>query len=367
MNPLDTYIVRGILKWWITGQIVFSLLYLMSQLIRVAPLFADSGVSNLLSPGTFGVLVPIWAWSLLPSFMVAVFMQAAGMAEQGELTAVSSAGIRTWRLARWPMVLGLAFFCVSVWAWTWAVPATQQVFHNAVKRVMARGIVNSLGPGVFHHPVDGVVFYADRMDADSRYRGVYLEQNGGTGMRVLVAETALVTLLSETETLRIVLREGELILPGEQLNVVSFREMVFQVNIGLALHTGMRHFSSVAEMASLALFRKIRGGTARRAETFEFFRRLSRPLEGLLLVLISIMLSFRVAWKYRFTAIAVSVAIFLVSQVLQRALELAMQTDILSPPVAACVPTAIFLMAAGVVGASGMSPYLSRSLFVVKK
>lgn len=364
MNPLDTYIVRGIVKWWVAGQVLFSLLYLISQMIRVAPLFAESGVSNLLSPGIFGALVPIWAWSLLPSFMVAVFMQAAWMSEQGELTAVSSAGIHTLRLARWPMVLGLVFFGVSVWAWSWAVPVTQQMFHNAVQRVMARGIVNSLGPGVFHHPVDGVVFYADGMDADDRYRGVYLEQTGGTRMRILVAETALITLLSDRETLRILLREGELILPGEQLSVVSFREMVFQVNIGLALHAGMRHFSPVTAMASPALFRKLREGNAGRAETFEFFRRLSRPLEGLLLVLISLMLAFRVAWKYRFTAIAASVVMFLVSQVLQRALEVAMQSDVLSPPVAACIPSAIFLITAG---AWGMSLNLSRSLLVVKK
>ena len=123
MLRLGLYIVRQMLPWMGASLFGAVVVFLASQLLRIAPVFAGAhaGASELAA--ALGLLViPVIGWALTPAFAISIFAVAGGMSARGEITALDSAGIDRSRLIVGPCLLGLLMTAASAWIWLEAAP-----------------------------------------------------------------------------------------------------------------------------------------------------------------------------------------------------------------------------------------------------
>ena len=354
MNPVDIHIGKGIVRWCIVMQAGISLIFLATQSVRLAPILSD------ISPGVETVramvfaLVPVWAWTLLPSFMLAVFLKSAIMTRQGELTAIYSAGITMLRTARWPLIIAGVFFGLSVWLWLFAVPAAQNNLRVSMQKMLAGGVVQAFVPGRFVSPVNGITFYANGGGGDegggdgTTFHGVYLQHQHYGRQRILVAEKAEVRL-EDGARLSIRLYNGNLFFSDAQLTAMTFSNMKVRFPLKEAIQLKTDFLPEEETVSSGRLLRYLIDGTASNREAFEIFRRVSKTVGFLMISLISVALAFRLFWTSPGAAICVGIVCFLGWHILLRASELWMTAGVLGPCWAGCLPLFVF-PAGGVIG-----------------
>ena len=347
MNPVDGNVTRGIVRWCIVLQVCTSLIFVMTQSARLAPIFFGVSDAGALGHGLILALVPVWSWTLLPSFMLATFIVAGSMAENGTMTALHAAGVSPLRISRWPAVIGVIFFGVSAGMSIWAVPAAERKFHATVQKILYQGVTGALDAGTFVRPVDGVLFFASDKQSQTVFNGVYLERRVGAQTQLLVAEEADIAADSTAGQLRIALRKGELFVPGDTLTVLSFDTLNMRVPIEDAIQKKSDLLSDVESAATGQLLRAVSTHKTTRAERFELYRRLTQPLAFLLVALLSIGLAFRVFWAHRYVAIGTSLSLFVMSQLISRGGAVWMDAGILSPVMAALLSPGLFLGVTG--------------------
>ncbi|MBN2718750.1 MAG: LptF/LptG family permease [Deltaproteobacteria bacterium] len=354
MNPVDIHMTRAIVRWCAIVQVCISLMFIITQSARLAPVLAASPSGAQLFLVIRHALIPVWSWTLLPSFILAVFIVSGAMVAQGEQTALHGAGISPWRLSRQPLIIGGVFVAISAWMALSAVPAAQRKFKQALQQMVAGGIADTLVPGTFVQPTDDVLFFADGKDAEGRFQGVYMEYPEERAVRILVAESAEITLAAPRHRLNIAVRNGELFFAGNQLTVFSFEKLHLSLSLKKAVATRSDFLPETALASSHRLLRKTAAGKASRMESFEIHRRIAQPVGFALIAILSVVLAFLIPWQHRYAAMGAGIALFVLSQTLTRGAQAWLHAGILSPLSAATCPFLLLLLTA-VVGYAGMA------------
>ena len=340
MNPIDSNIAKRLMLW--TGTTLFSALtvFMATQALRLAPFFAASSLSVIQTLQLiFFFQIPVTGWAITPAFIISVFAVAGAMSAKGEFTAIDSAGISRIRLLAVPSVFLLFLFTASTFIWIWAAPLSIKRFRSLAQHAALEKIISDLDDRIFNNPLPGLIFYADKKESFSQFTGIYIQTAANNKKIHLFAKSATLNINPRHKTLDILLRSGDLFIPGRtapqhgQLpdNIsASFKNMTVSISLDFKVDSQMQFIPLQLTKSTYELTKQPPASIKPQIWNFELWRRVARPFEFLLTGILTLFLSFFVTWQKRWKAYLAAAALFFWVHILSRGGEVLMQAGHLS-------------------------------------
>jgi lipopolysaccharide export system permease protein len=338
------YIVKQIIPWVILTMAALALLFLTSQLLRVAPVFVGAGVSMGEGLTAIGLLlVPVFSWSLTPAFALAVFAAAGRLSRDGELTAFHAAGLSRYELSKGPVALALVLTMLSAWLWLVAAPAAQAALRKTAINLAGRALTGRIQPGIFAEPLEGLTFFADRRTTKSTFQGVFVEDARNPNKTIqFVASEAHIHMDPSTDRMALNLKKGRAFFSENNLDrlqaTLSFERFSFPVSLVEELENRLDFLPKLLAASTTHLTSPPPPGTNEVEWQFALWRRIAGPLGFLSLALLSITLSFATNFKNQPMAICLAAILFLAYHLLGRLGESLMQGGNMGGIAAALLP-----------------------------
>jgi lipopolysaccharide export LptBFGC system permease protein LptF len=358
MLRLCLYIVRQTIPWMGASLFGAAVVFLASQLLRIAPVFAGAhaGASELAA--ALGLLViPVIGWALTPAFAISVFAVAGGMSARGEITALDSAGIDRWRLIAGPCLLGILVTAASAWIWLEAAPRSQRVLRQVAIDIAGKALVAGVEPGRFVEPARGLVMFANTRD-DGTFGGVLLEDARQDGRAIqIVAKEATVTFQPGDRSLELEFHDGHAFVEnglGAPPAALGFK--VLEVNVSVLDELGERlgFLPWVMSVSTERLLGDPPKGVSTSRWSYALWRRIGGPVGFMAMALVTMYLAFRGQWRRRGMAVGVAAAIFLGYHVAGRLGENLLDAGIIGAPAAALAPAATVILFISIVYTTGL-------------
>ncbi len=358
MFRLGLYIVRQMLPWMGASLFGAAVVFLASQLLRIAPVFAGAhaGASELAA--ALGLRVsPVIGWALTPAFAISVFAVAGGMSARGEITGLDSAGIGRARLIVGPCLLGILVTAASAWIWLEAAPRSQRALREIAMDIAGQALVSSVEPGRFVEPARGLVMFVDAVD-DGTFKGVLVEDARRDGRAIqIIAREATARFQQGDRTLELKLRDGHAFMEnGLGVPPAALGFEVLEVSVPVLDELGERlgFLPWVMSVTTGRLLGDPPGGVSTSRWSYALWRRIGGPVGFMAMALVTMFLAFRGQWRRRGMAVGVAAAIFLGYHVAGRLGENLLDAGIIDAPAAALVPAATVLVFISIVYATGL-------------
>jgi lipopolysaccharide export system permease protein len=348
VRRLAFYIALRMLPWAAAALLCAALLFLATQLLRIAPALA-------LADASFGeiardlglLLVPVCGFALPPAFAVAVFAVGGRMAEDGELVALDAAGIPRTATALGPLALASILATASGSIWLAGAPAACRALRADALRLGSRAVAARIEPGRFEEPFPGVTVFADAAEG-GRLRGVFLA-DGRDASRELQVTAARAELTGSPDgAASMTLEDGEAFASlGGEGHPAAIRFESLSLRAPSSGWRGATDGFLPDELAesTLSLLGPPPEGSDAGAWGFALWRRVAGPIGFLALALASTALAFALPWRRRGLAVACAAALFLAFHAAGRLGELLLARGSLGPAAAALAPGAIVLAA----------------------
>jgi lipopolysaccharide export LptBFGC system permease protein LptF len=355
---LTRYLFGQIAPWLGIAVVGAALLFLTTQLIRVAPVFVGAGASALeIMSGLGLLLVPVVGWSLTPAFAIAVFAVVGRMDADGELTALDAAGIGRLRLAAAPLLVACVLAGLAAWIWLDAGPRSQARLRQMAADLAGRAVAGQIQPGRFSQPLPGVTVYADGA-ADGGYRGVLIEDTRQRSRPLrLIARRAAVRYQPAGPALAFRLQDGQAFVGGRRAPVAVGFE---QLDIGISLNDELgRRLGFLPWLMAVPTSRLVDPPPAHVSPAkwgFALWRRVAGPCGLVALALAATVLALGGRWRRRGFAVAAAAGLFLLYHLLSRLGESLALDGAVDPALAALGPAAAVVLLAFVLG-----PWFSRA------
>ncbi len=343
MYRLSIYFLRRFIPWLIIAICAIVLIFLTTQLIRVAPVFLGAGAGPWdTGKGIALLLIPVITWSLTPAFILAAFGVAGRMVQNGERVALDASGI-----GPKPAIIGSSGLLVvltslSGWLWLAASPGSQTTLRQMAARFAGNALTQRFEPGVFLQPHDGITFYADQKNSN-KFEGVFLEDaRDGARPVQLVATSGVVLFQPQSTTVVIRLVEGTAFLepgptptPGSAL---SFDALELKFSLAETVERRLEFLPAVRAAPTAHLLTSSAAGISARTQAFALWRRVAGPAGFALMAALSIYLAFGHRWRRRQLAIAAACGVFAAFHLFGRMCESLWEREYLSGPQAALAP-----------------------------
>ncbi|MBN2340528.1 MAG: LptF/LptG family permease [Deltaproteobacteria bacterium] len=346
MTQIDRYMLKRLFVWILVSQTIASFLFIVTQVSRLAPLFAGTEDFLGVCMALMWVQVPVWGWALGPATAIAIFSVAGAMAQRGELVATDSVGISRKRLLRWPVLMTCAILGISTWIWGSAAPQAQQQLRQWVSQSLSGAMVAAILPGQMVSPMENVTMYVDSKLSPGEFQGVVFSRTSFGQTYLVAAQTALVNVSADAAVVRILLRNGDLfhLSQGDDATVLHFGSLAIEVSVRNEIRSKMDFLPDVMAMSSTQLIQRVFCGSSKRFEQFELFRRAAKPMEFGLLALIAFIFAFSRQRKTRTAGFAAVLILFSATYLAARGGEVAMQHGILPPFFSAFMSSLILIL-----------------------
>ena len=343
-----SYLLKKTVPWFVIGLMGAVSLFLISQVMRIAPVFvgADLGFGGL-AWALFLLLVPVLGWALTPAMLFALFMAAGDLAEKGELIGFLALGISRAGLLKGLLWLSISVSAASAVIWMYGAPLGTSALFGLAKAACMQSIVNEINPGQIVSPAPGLTFFAEKSLGQGRFENVFVAAETGEQHLEIVAKSGHITGDAE-RFLSLRFRQGHLFVNprgtghSAALTTISFE--VFDISHPLSDTLSARLDFIPAHLgADLdALLGPPPPGTEKRTWQYNLWRRVAMPVGCLLLSLVGVGWAFSRNWRTRGDAVTVALLLFAAYHLLARWGETLMHASDLPPPVAAFWPLLLF-------------------------
>jgi lipopolysaccharide export LptBFGC system permease protein LptF len=365
MVRLFRYLLLQLLGWVLLAVAGAAALFLVSQILRVAPVFAGAGAGPWTAATALAwLLVPILGWSLAPALVVAIFAVFGRMEADGELTAVDAAGVARWRLAAAPLALALALAGVAGWIALDTGPACQRALRARAFELAGDALVGRARPGVFHSPAPGVTLYARGIETDAapgrgsralRLESVLLEDaRDAARPALLLARRAVARFDPQGGAIEARLSEGTAFFgraDGAEA-MVEFDDLRLEVDVLGDLAGRLGFIPGVLTASTPELLGPPPPGVPALEWSFAFWRRIAAPVGLLALAAAALAIALSSRLRGRGAGVAAAAALFLGFHLAGRLGESLTLEGSIPAWLAALAPAAIVLAAACIAGTS---------------
>lgn len=211
MKILDKYIFRELLGPFILGVVVFTFVMLANIIIRLMDMFISKGIGAMNSLTLLGLsTVYILVMTIPMSVLLAVLVGFSRLSADSEITAMRASGISMHRLM--PSVLvfaGMAYLITST-IYIQVLPKSNQKLREMRFELFQTQASIGVKPHVFNTNFNEVVIYVNEVDHDLQtLHGVFIADNRNKKQPiVIVAEEGRETLLEDTKTINLRLKNG---------------------------------------------------------------------------------------------------------------------------------------------------------------
>lgn len=274
-------------------------------------------IIGLTSIGYLTILVPV-------GLFLAVMLALGRLYIDSEMTAIHAGGLGPLQvykpIALVSLVLSVILAWLSLYVSPWAA-GQAQVIAETSKQAAGLG---ALEPGRFRAD-NGVVFYADGLDADGNLTNIFLQRRRASHIELAVAQTG--QILKKSNETTIVLRNGRRY-EGEP-GTLGFRIVQFAEH-GIPVMTAGSSASS-PDRESLSSWQLLQSDSL--ADKAELHWRLSAPISAMLLSLLAVPLARTRPRQGRYGKLGIGIAIYLVYANLLGATQVWIQQGTLPPAI----------------------------------
>lgn len=211
LQTLDRYLAREILLPFVAGLVFLTQLLIATQLLAQSEVLLGSGVSALdvvwvaiaLTPHFLGYVLPI-------AFLLGCVLGVGRLAEDREIIALGSAGISPIRLARAPLLLGVAVAALALFVALRLEPAGLRSARLRLNDVIRKNLTNDVKGGMFFDEIPGLTVYVE--DAKhGGWRNVLISDRTDPRAPLLaLSRTGRLEPTGPEDSLRLLLDDGEL-------------------------------------------------------------------------------------------------------------------------------------------------------------
>jgi len=231
---LHRYVIREFFPPFIIGLAVFTFLLVARQLVLVMDLFLNRGVELGILLKMSGLILPMFLPLSIPmAALLAALLAYGRLSEDGEITALRSAGLSLFRYS-WPnLALGLVLSLLLVYFNLNLAPRAAMEFKNIYSAVARQNPLALFSAKVVNNFGEYQI-YVEKMDRrKNKISGVTIyrlnPESGPT--RILAPEGEVSSSLSEGLTLE--LREGTIHQPSQdkesQYTITKFNKFILRV------------------------------------------------------------------------------------------------------------------------------------------
>jgi lipopolysaccharide export LptBFGC system permease protein LptF len=353
VSRIGLYIARQMLPWAAASLACAALLFIVTQLLRIAPILlgADATAGEIARDLSL-LLVPVSAFALSPAFAVAVFAVGGRMSEDGELAALDAAGVPRAATALGPLAVAFVFALGSAALWLVASPAACRILRDDAIRLSGRAVEGRIVPGRFAEPIPGVTVFADAVDG-RRLEGVLVDDARDPARSIQIAAASAELRGGGEGALAVAFEKGDAFVAGTAGGggPVSIR---FE---SLELHAPSSGAAGAIDAFLPETFARgtsaLLGPPPPEVEPsewrFALWRRIAGPLGFLALAAASTGLAFAVPWRRRGFAIGIAALLFLGFHATGRLAEQLLAEGSLGPAAAALAPGVTIVAAAALV------------------
>lgn len=334
------YICRQTLPWLIIGLAGAAFLFLTTQLVRIAPIFAGARVTPTALGEAMALLsVPIVGWAILPAFLVALFAVAGKMSAEGELTALDALGItKRQRMVR-PLCFALLLTLPVAVIWLDLAPRAERRLYAVAVDLSEKALLAQLVPGRISTPLPGLTFFSEQ-ETHNIHKNVFVEWTSGEGpSRQIMAEKATLLRYSRSGTLGLRFERGHLFLMESDTDTaVSFDTLTIPIPIGQAVLGRIDFIPKHLTVATRDLLGPPPPEIGTVVWKFTLWRRVAAPVGFIVLAVCGLLLAFGVSWQSRGAAVVAATLLFVAYHLLGRFFETLMIDGRIPPAQAAFLP-----------------------------
>ncbi len=293
MSVLDRYLVREILPPFLAGLVFLTQVLVASQLLGQADVLLGSGVSGLDLAMVVATLIPHFLGYVLPvAFLLGGVVGVGRLTEDRELVALGAAGISPLRLAKVPLLLGLAVSAAALWLTLDVEPRGLKAARARIDQIVKKNVASEVRSGVFYEDIPTLTLYAEQARG-GRWRHVLIEDRSDPRAPVLaMAQGGRLEPAGPGDAMRLVLESGELHRQeGDEYLLGRFAEATVAVGLGSTLGEKNRLGGSAFELTAGEIAAQAHGARgpeeARWWRSF-LFRRLAGPVGSLAFALLCV-------------------------------------------------------------------------------
>jgi lipopolysaccharide export system permease protein len=211
LQTLDRYLAREILLPFTAGLVFLTQLLIATQLLAQSEVLLGSGVSVLdvawvaiaLTPHFLGYVLPI-------AFLLGSVLGVGRLAEDREIIALGAAGVSPVRLARAPLLLGVAVSLVALFVALELEPAGLRSARKRLNDVIRRNLTNDVKGGVFFDEIPGLTVYVEDARDGGWHNVLISDRTDPRAPLLALARSGRLEPAGADESLRLFLDDGEL-------------------------------------------------------------------------------------------------------------------------------------------------------------
>ncbi len=344
---VSAYIVRQVLPWFLIALVGAILVFLVTQLVRIAPLFIGhgAGVEQTLIALSL-LVVPVVGWALTPALAIALFATGGRMARDGELTRFDAAGFSRARLVIGPIALCLLIAVLCAWIWLDAAPRSQRMLRSLAVSLAEGSLSGQIVPGRFYRNIPGVTFYAETAAPEAGFGGVFIEITDQQGGKVqAMAKAGRTSRLPGSGEVIVQLDHGTAFMGKDDFRggapaALSFEHLELHLPLAEEIERRLDFLPRSQAVSSSRLFGPPLPGIPELEWRFSLWRRIAGPIGALLLSLLAVQLAFNLRWRSQGLAVGLAMLLFLSFHVLGRFTETLLYSGHLPVIHAALLPAA---------------------------
>lgn len=237
LKLFDRYVLKEVFPPFLIGLLVTAFVLLMNEILVLADLFIDKGVSAGLAARILLLLIPsLLAFAVPMAVLTGVLGALARLSADSEIIAFRTLGIGSLRLLRpllvfglfgWVVTSALAMFIAPRANYRWVQTMTSSVLAKAELRV---------NPLEFNESLPNVVLFVQGVDSDKTWRDVFAYLNKDPrDPRVVMARTGRIHFFPEQKRATLELADGVLhsgsLSEPEKYSVTSFARFEEDIDV----------------------------------------------------------------------------------------------------------------------------------------
>ena len=296
MRILTKYILREILTPFGVTLLVFTLIFILGNLMQLIELIVQKGVGLWTIVRLLGYTLPFLMVYIIPmSFFISILLGFLRLSNDNEVTALKSSGVSFFQL--FPPVLILSFIGylitsgVSMLAQPWGEHSLKNLFFN-IAVVQAKV---SLKERVFYNEFKELVFYIQKVNADGLLEDLFInDQREKEVPQTIVAKRGWLIPNTRERSLNLRLEDGHIYntaLDSKSAQTVYFKSYDLILPLEQAISDQEKREKSETEMYVPELRAKIRetspGEKKYHIYQIEYYKKFSLPFSCLILGLIA--------------------------------------------------------------------------------
>ncbi len=326
-RTINTYIIREIAATTVMGICLFTVLVLISRILRLADMVLNKGVPLTDIGLLFLYTMASYLVLTIPfSFLMAILIAFGRLSADSEIVAMKASGIGLAQMLRPTLTLASGIVLITALMSNYLAPASNNAFRNKLFEIASSKASIGIQPQVFNSDFDDIVLYTAAMDDQTGIlSGVFIsDERLKTDPAIISAHNGQIISDTKRKTLTLHLEEGsihrESLVDGEKAyQVIAFQTYDVNLDLGGDMTQTGQQYKKLNQLSSIELIkgRNTQEDSIHRLRyEVELLDRLILPLTPLLFALIGVPLGIQSTRSGRGGGFAIGLVIFLVYYVL---------------------------------------------------